>query len=75
MLTPRHRGQLLNYLILADAAHGKLINFRTDRVQHEFVNNNLSHAAERTSVFIIETSAGGRWKPGASRSGYCIESV
>lgn len=33
-LAPRHRGQLLNYLLLADAAHGKIVNFRTERVQH-----------------------------------------
>lgn len=45
-LAPRHRGQLLNYLLLADAAHGKLMNFRTERVEHEFVNSSL-HRAER----------------------------
>lgn len=43
-LAPRHRGQLLNYLLLTDTAHGKLINFRTERVQHEFVNATLTHA-------------------------------
>ena len=43
-LTSRHRGQLLNYLLLADSGHGKLINFRSERVQHEFVNCTLTHA-------------------------------
>lgn len=33
-----HRAQLLNYLMLCDLAHGKLINIRTDFVEHEFVN-------------------------------------
>ncbi len=37
-LHTRHRGQLLNYLLLLDLAHGKLINLRTQRVEHEFVN-------------------------------------
>ena len=34
----RHRGQTLNYLLLADLAHGKVINIRPESVQHEFVN-------------------------------------
>ena len=37
-LTARHRSQLLNYLLLTGLEHGKLVNFRTTRVQHEFVN-------------------------------------
>ncbi len=34
----RHQAQLLNYLLLCDLAHGKLINVRPDAVEHEFVN-------------------------------------
>ena len=37
-LTDRHRSQLLNYLLLADLPHGKLVNMRTEKVQYEFVN-------------------------------------
>jgi GxxExxY protein len=37
-LTNRHRSQLLHYLLLADLPHGKLVNMRTEQVQHEFVN-------------------------------------
>lgn len=33
-----HRQQTINYLFAADLAHAKLINIRTDMVQHEFVN-------------------------------------
>jgi GxxExxY protein len=40
-LTDRHRSQLLNYLLLADLPHGKLVNMRTEQVQHEFVNTML----------------------------------
>lgn len=40
-LHDRHRAQLLNYLLLLDFAHGKLINFRLEAVQHEFVNTTL----------------------------------
>ncbi len=35
---PRHRGQTLNYLLLLDLAHGKVINIRPVQVGHEFVN-------------------------------------
>lgn len=45
-LVARHRAQLLNYLLLCDLAHGKLINVRTEGVQHEFVNT-LWYAADR----------------------------
>lgn len=37
-LAERHRGQLLNYLFLTALPHGKLVNMRPERVQHEFVN-------------------------------------
>jgi GxxExxY protein len=35
---PRHRGQTLNYLLLLDLGHGKVINVRPEIVGHEFVN-------------------------------------
>ena len=37
-ITGRHRAQLLNYLLLCDLAHGKLINVRPESIEHEFVN-------------------------------------
>ncbi len=37
-LTGRHRAQLLNYLLLCDLAHGKLIDVRPESIEHEFVN-------------------------------------
>jgi GxxExxY protein len=40
-LAPRHRGQLLNYLLMLDLGHGLLVNMRPDSVQHEFVNATL----------------------------------
>ncbi|MBI2479004.1 MAG: GxxExxY protein, partial [Planctomycetia bacterium] len=43
-LAGRHRAQLLNYLLLCDLAHGKLINVRPDVVEHEFVNTNWRYA-------------------------------
>jgi GxxExxY protein len=47
-LTESHRRQLLHYLFLTDLPHGKLINLRPERVQHEFVNNALTRS-DRTS--------------------------
>lgn len=40
-LVDRHRSQLLHYLLLAELPHGKLVNIRTERVQHEFMNTTL----------------------------------
>jgi GxxExxY protein len=42
--TDRHRAQLLNYLLLLEVPHGKLVNFRGDLVEHEFVNAPLTRA-------------------------------
>ena len=42
MLAQRHRGQLLHYLFLTGMPHGKLVNLRSERVSHEFVNNVLT---------------------------------
>lgn len=37
-LSPAHRSQGLNYLLLADSAHGSLVNFRTPKVEREFLS-------------------------------------
>ena len=37
-LTERHRSQLMNYLLLAELPHGKLVNLGAELVEHEFVN-------------------------------------
>jgi GxxExxY protein len=38
----RHRAQLLHYLLLAELPHGKLVNLRSDLVEHEFINATLT---------------------------------
>jgi GxxExxY protein len=43
-LAGRHRAQLLQYLLLCGLAHGKLINVRSEDVEHEFVNTSWEHA-------------------------------
>jgi GxxExxY protein len=40
-IVPRHRAQQMNYLLLADLEHGKLVNVRSEKVGHEFVNATL----------------------------------
>lgn len=35
---PRHESQAINYLLLFDLIHGKVVNVRPERVQHQFVN-------------------------------------
>ena len=41
-LTITHRTQTLNYLLLTGMRHGTLINFRTPRVEHQYVSTNLT---------------------------------
>jgi GxxExxY protein len=54
-LSPRHRAQLLNYLLLTETAHGKLVNMRPEKVSHEFVNTTLTRT-DRTN-FVVEDHA------------------
>jgi GxxExxY protein len=42
-INARHRSQLLNYLLLAELPHGKLVNLRSESVEHEFANTTLTH--------------------------------
>lgn len=66
-LLDRHRAQLLNYLHLTGSSHGKLINLRPERVEHEFVNTSLTHG-DRTG-FAVDAS---QWsESGAVKSGLC----
>lgn len=58
-ITNRNRSQLMNYLLLAELWHGKLINVRPETVEHEFVNATRTFK-ERTG-FQVEDSA---WKAG-----------
>lgn len=46
-LVAAHRGQALNYLLLTDMKHGRLINLRTERVQHEFISTTLTSKERR----------------------------
>jgi GxxExxY protein len=62
-LHDRHRAQLLNYLLLTELAHGKLINFRPEVVEHEFVNTTITKA-DRT-VFDVDDC---NWKPAGTAS-------
>ncbi len=43
-----HRSQLMNYLLLCELNHGKLINFGPPQLEHEFVNAHLTKQ-QRTS--------------------------
>jgi GxxExxY protein len=53
-LSPEHRGQILNYLLLADLPRGKLVNLRPEIVEHEFVNTTL-RPFDRKSFLVDET--------------------
>jgi GxxExxY protein len=42
-LSENNESQLINYLLLADLKHGKLINFRPQSVEYRFVSTQLSY--------------------------------
>jgi len=50
-ITPRHTAQLLNYLLLAELPHGKLVNLKKESVEHEFVNTNEGRPGFAESSF------------------------
>ena len=52
-LIGEHEAQLLNYLFLREANHGKLINFRPAQVESRFINTTLTHQERRQ--FEIQT--------------------
>ena len=56
-LAGEHESQLLNYLLLQGAHHGKLVNFRPPQVESRFVNTGLT--AERRRRLQFNTS---RWQ-------------
>jgi GxxExxY protein len=47
-----HRAQLMNYLFLTGARHGKIINFRPESVEHEFVNATMPR--EQRTSFVVD---------------------
>ena len=67
VLAPRHWAQAMNYLLLTELPHGKLLNVRTQLVQHEFVNSSLRHH-DRTQfrvddeLFVAVGSQDAAWK-------------
>jgi GxxExxY protein len=52
-LSDAHRSQSLHYLFLTETQHGKLINFRPIKVEHEFVSTQLT-LADRRDFHILD---------------------
>src|SRR4051812_1405322 len=46
-LAGEHEAQLLNYLMMIEATHGKLVNFRTAKVESKFVNGRMSRKSQK----------------------------
>src|SRR6266498_648717 len=55
VLAAAHRTQGLNYLLLTGMQHGRLANFRPERVEHEFISTRLTFEKRRS--FKVEESA------------------
>jgi len=47
ILTSAHQSQALNYLLLTGMQHGSLVNFRTARVEHQFISTQLTPELRR----------------------------
>ncbi len=54
-LNATHRAQALNYLLLTGMQHGLLINFRSGKVQKEYIST-LLNLAERRRVVVDESN-------------------
>lgn len=63
----RHRAQLMNYLFLLDIPHGKIVNLRTETVEHEFVNTTMTTADRKT--FTMDRVC---WDPSAMGAEYFL---
>ena len=46
-LAAAHQAQVLNYVYLCGVQHATLLNFRTERVQHEFVSTHFTPETRR----------------------------
>ena len=57
-LMGQHEAQLLNYLLLTNTAHGKLINFRPSKVETRFVNAPVD-GASRKSIRLVRDNLWG----------------
>lgn len=64
-LSGAHRAQLLQYLMLCDVTHGKLINIRPEDVEHEFVNTQWT-LADRVN-FVVQAAHWNAGLPGVRR--------
>lgn len=69
-LTAAHRAQLLTYLFLAGLHHGTLLNFRTERVQHEFVSTRLTHETRRRVSYVTN-----HWQPLSERCRLMVDTL
>jgi GxxExxY protein len=67
-LTKEHDSQLLNYLLLTETPHGKLVNLRPPSVEYRTVNAVVS-ATERR-LFTLTTD---HWRPQTPRCGLSAE--
>ncbi len=54
-LLGEHEAQLLNYLLLTNTAHGKLINFRPGKVESRFVNAPINDVQRRQFRLVYDT--------------------
>ncbi|EMI18682.1 hypothetical protein RMSM_04393 [Rhodopirellula maiorica SM1] len=57
-LSKIHEAQLLNYLLLVNATRGKIVNFRTEKVESRFVNTSLDRESRRQYDLTLDDEIG-----------------
>jgi GxxExxY protein len=67
-LTKEHDSQLLNYLLLTETPHGKLVNLRPRSVEYRTVNAVVSATERRLFTFATD-----HWRPQTPRCGLLAE--
>jgi GxxExxY protein len=67
---PRHRAQLLHYLLLTDLKHGMLVNVRPEKVQWEYVNSAITR--DDRFAFVSDTES---WDDQVSGATFVRETV
>lgn len=67
-LTAEHEAQVMNYLLLVDSGHGKVINFRPASVDSRFVNAPIT--LEERRAFAVEDR---RWRGDGTARDWMVE--
>ncbi len=73
-LAPAHQNQLINYLLLTEVRHGKLLNFRSSSVQSLFVSTTMTQR-DRMSYRLNTDDGGPKDAPGINLKNLLLDII